>query len=102
MYLSRNSQCLYGPCRVGSKPDKLGSVRGDIWVASGWVWAYEFGWSMVINEGIVGQHLHLGRLVLVAPVRISLDVLAALDLRLLQLPRGRSDHRQDKKEGQDH
>lgn len=57
---------------------------------------------MVINEGIVGQHLHLGRLVLVAPVRISLDVLAALDLRLLQLPRGRSDHRQDKKEGQDH
>jgi len=57
---------------------------------------------MAINERIVGQHLHLGWLVLVAPVCISLDLLTALDLRLLQLPRGRGNHRQDEEEGQDH
>lgn len=57
---------------------------------------------MAINGRIVGQHLHLGRLVLVAPVCVSLDLVTALDLRLLQLPRGRGNHRQGEEKGQDH
>lgn len=57
---------------------------------------------MAINERIVGQHLHLGWLVLVAPLWwLSIAVITALDLRLLQPPRGRGNHRQDEEEGQD-
>ena len=58
---------------------------------------------MAINERIVGQHLLLGRLGLGGSVSILIDVVTALDLRLLQLPRGGGgDHRQDAEEGQDH
>lgn len=58
---------------------------------------------MTINEGIVDQHLRLGRLGLVVCVSILIDVVTALDLRLLQLPRdGGGDHRQHEEEGQDH
>ena len=52
---------------------------------------------MAINKRIVAQHLRLGRLVL----GLWLFVVPALDLRLLQLPRGRGNHRQDEEEGQD-
>ena len=58
------------------------------------------------DEGILGRHLlrrGLGWLVLVAPVRLRLIVaiVTAFDLRLLQLPWGRSDHRQGEQESQD-
>lgn len=57
---------------------------------------------MAINERIVGQHLLLGRLRLVFCISVLMDVVTALDLRLLQLPRGGGggDHRQHEEEGQ--
>ena len=60
---------------------------------------------MEINKRIEGQHLRLARLELVAPFWLSIGVptVTALDLRLLQLPRGGGNHRQgkDKDEGKD-
>jgi hypothetical protein len=51
---------------------------------------------------MVGRHLRrgLGWLVLVAPIRLVVIIVTAFDLRLLQLPRSRGNHRQDEQEGQ--
>jgi hypothetical protein len=59
-------------------------------------------WLVQCDERMVGRHLRrgLGWLVLVAPIRLVVIIVTAFDLRLLQLPRSRGNHRQDEQEGQ--
>lgn len=84
-------------CRVQSN-SKLGGVFQS---PRGWKWDWGV-WLVQCDERMVGRHLRrgLGWLVLVAPIRLVV-VLTAFDLRLLQLPRSRGNHRQDEQEGQD-